>query len=194
MSSSLRTHGRMNERDLGTMPGSRFFVVLLVLLLGACSISERPTDASDAATAETLDVSGAEAMLHASAASWNAGDLDGFVDDYSDDPLLAFVGAGGVTRGAAEVRANYESGYWATGAAADSLRFEDLEIRPLGEAHAFALGRYVLYQPQVAGQDSITSTGWFSLVLGFEGGRWRILHDHTSELELDPELVGEARP
>jgi len=183
MQRSLRLHGRTNGRDLGGRPGSRFFVPLFLVGLAACSIADRPPTQSDTASLPAPDVSGAEAMLHASAASWNAGDLSGFVDDYTDDPALAFVGSSGVTRGIDAVRANYESGYWATGVPADSLRFEDLEIRPLGASHALALGRYVLFQPNDTEAETITSTGWFSLVLGYEEGRWRILHDHTSELE-----------
>jgi len=168
------------ERDPGHRPGSRFFIALGLVALTGCAVDQRP---AEEAAVDAPDVSGAAAMLHASAASWNAGNLGGFVDDYSDDPLLAFVGSSGVTRGIDAVRANYESGYWATGAPADSLRFEDLEIRPLGETHALALGRYVLFQPDQGAGETISSTGWFSLVLGVEDGRWRILHDHTSELE-----------
>lgn len=154
-----------------------------MLSLG-CTIAERPLpDEGDAGALPALQ--GIEAMLNESAASWNAGDLSGFVDDYSDDPDLAFVGSAGVTRGIAEVRARYEAGYWSTGAPQDSLRFEGLEIRALGEAHALALGRYVLYQPgeEPDAAETITSTGWFSLVLGLEEGAWRILHDHSSELD-----------
>jgi ketosteroid isomerase-like protein len=181
---------RRPERGAGPSPAPRFFVLAVALLSLACTVEERPTSDDDAAAA-TPTLQGVEAMLNASAASWNAGDLDGFVDDYSDDPTLAFVGASGVTRGIAEVRARYESGYWSSGAPLDSLRFEDLEVRPLGERHALALGRYVLHRPAEgaenesgpAGETTITSTGWFSLVLGLEDGSWRILHDHSSELD-----------
>ena len=167
------------ERGAGTSPALRFFVLALALTTLACTVEDRPLP-DDEASPVGPTVQSVEAMLNESAASWNAGDLDGFVDDYSDDPRLAFVGATGVTRGIAEVRARYETGYWSEGAPPDSLRFEDLEVRPLGEGHALALGRYVLYRPT---EDTITSTGWFSLVLGVEDGRWRILHDHTSELD-----------
>ncbi len=192
------------ERGSGSMPGPRFFFALLAVAIATtgCTVEPRPIDdASSEAPTPTL--AGVEAMLDASAASWNAGDLDGFIDDYTESPDLAFVGSNGVTRGIAEVRAQYESGYWSTGAPLDSLRFEDIEVQPLGERHALALGRYVLYRPagvdlpagstagpgtaetagdEVADGETVTSTGWFSLVLGLDEGRWRILHDHTSEL------------
>ena len=122
------------ERDPGGRPGSRFFVsagpargtrraparigraaALLVgaLLVGAngCVVQERPTDtdADDGPASTAVNIEDIRVMLDASAASWNAGDLDGFVDDYTEDPALAFVGSSGVTRGIAEVRARYES-------------------------------------------------------------------------------------
>lgn len=124
------------------------------------------------------------AMLRASARSWNAGDLDAFVDDYLDSPEMTFVGGSDVVRGREEVRARYEASYWAPGVERDSLRFEELEIRPLGDRHALALGRYVLYRPPA---DSTTATGRFSLVLrrmgdGNDGDdrEWKIVHDHSS--------------
>lgn len=179
------------KRDPGRPPGSRFFVSgwrgllsLVLLALVACVVEDRPADGDPPGEGATADIEDIRTMLNASAGSWNAGDLDGFVDDYTDDPALAFVGSTGVTRGIAEVRARYESGYWAGGGPADSLRFEDLELTPLGDRHALALGRYVLYRPASADvAESVTSTGWFSLVLGHDGERWHILHDHSSALE-----------
>ena len=80
-------------------------------------------------------------MLEASADSWNAGDLEGFLDDYTDAEDLAFVGSAGVTRGKDAIRENYRSSYWAAGADRDSLRFAELVVRPLGADHALAHGR-----------------------------------------------------
>jgi ketosteroid isomerase-like protein len=117
-------------------------------------------------------------MLQASAASWNAGDLDGFMDDYWQSEELTFSGASGVTRGWENVRARYLQTYWAPGAARDSLSFEDIEIFALGTGHALALGRYVLSLPEEGREE--TSTGFFSLVLRMMDGGWKIVHDHTS--------------
>lgn len=116
-------------------------------------------------------------MLRASAADWNAGDLEGFLDDYSAEPGLTFVGSAGVVRGLEEVRERYRTSYWAPGAVRDSLRFEEVEVRALGEDHALALGRWVLYRPR---PDSVTASGWFTLVLRRGTDGWEILHDHSS--------------
>ena len=117
-------------------------------------------------------------MLQTSAASWNAGDLDDFLDDYWRSEELTFSGGSGVTRGWEDVRQRYRRSYWAPGVERDSLRFEDLEVSALGDDHALALGRYVLFRP-VDG-DSVTGSGYFTLVLRRTEGGWRIVHDHTS--------------
>ena len=117
-------------------------------------------------------------MLQASSASWNGGDLDGFLDDYWRSDELTFSGADGVTRGWDQVRDRYLRTYWAPGASRDSLRFREVEVTPLGSEHALALGRFVLYRPQKG--DSVTASGYFSLVLRRTPEGWRIIHDHTS--------------
>ena len=161
-------------------------MVAVVAASAGCTLERRAAD-DDEGTArvepwpasDSAAVAGeVEAMLTASAASWNAGDLEGFLDDYSDDPGLTFSGADGVTRGKGAVRERYRASYWAPGATRDSLRFEGLELRRLGEGHALVLGRYVLYRP--ARSDSVTATGTFTLVLEREAEGWRIVHDHSS--------------
>ncbi len=117
-------------------------------------------------------------MLRASARSWNGGNLDGFLDDYWKSDDLTFSGSQGVTRGWDDVRNRYLESYWAPDSVRDSLRFEEIEIIPLGDGHALALGRYVLFRPQE--EDMVTSSGFFSLVLRRIDGNWKILHDHTS--------------
>ena len=119
-------------------------------------------------------------MLHASAESWNAGDLDGFLDDYLDSAGTAFVGGSGVTRGVAAIRDRYRRSYWSTGRPPHALRFEDLEVSPLGERHALALGRYVLADRETGAP---AATGIFSLVLLRTEQGWRIIHDHSSASE-----------
>jgi len=117
-------------------------------------------------------------MLDSSAASWNGGDLDGFLDDYWRSEDLSFSGPDGVTRGWDDVRARYLRSYWAPGATRDSLRFADMEVMTLGADHALVLGRYELYRPEEDGV--VTSSGHFSLVLRRSNAGWKIIHDHTS--------------
>ena len=116
-------------------------------------------------------------MLDASARAWNAGDLEGFLDDYLDSPATAFVGPT-ITHGLDQIRSRYRTSYWRTGKPAQHLRFEKIDVRSLGSDYALALGRYVLFNP-VSGTSE--GSGWFTLVLQRSAPHvWRIIHDHSS--------------
>lgn len=113
-------------------------------------------------------------MLTRSAAAWNRRDLDAFVGDYAAESTTTFVSGGHVQHGFAWIRGNYTPTF-APGAVHDSLRFEEVEARLLGDGYLLATARYVLFRG-----DSITSSGPFTLVLRRTGGQWKIVHDHTS--------------
>lgn len=116
-------------------------------------------------------------MLRSSASSWNRGDLDGFLEGYLDSDSTTFVTGSGLIHGVDAIRQRYRTGYWSTGRPADQLRFEDLQVRPLGRRHALATGRYVLFD---ATTGATTGTGFFSLVLVRTATGWKIIHDHSS--------------
>jgi uncharacterized protein (TIGR02246 family) len=143
-------------------------------LLAAGCATHRSASAPPPAGAAATEI---RAMLEASARSWNEGDLEAFLDDYQDAPTTAFVGST-VTHGVAEIRRRYLESYWRTGKPAQHLRFESIDVRPLGGDYALALGRYVLLTP---GTTTTEGTGWFSLVLARTADGWKIIHDHSSE-------------
>ena len=176
-----RGSGR-TRRGPGAVSGLRRLLLASVLLpagIVGCTLREIPPQGeAPGESSEEGVVSEINRMLQASSASWNAGDLDGFLDDYWQSEELTFSGASGVTRGWEGVRERYVRGYWAPGVERDSLRFEDLEVTPLGDDHALVLGRYVLFRPDDGG--SVQNTGYFSLVLRRMEDGWRIIHDHTS--------------
>lgn len=171
--------------DSGDWRGLRGLGLLLLLstltlpTMTACRFERSPREGvlerDDGAEVPSEEI---KQMLRSSAASWNRGDLAGFLDDYWNSDELTFSGSGGVTRGWEQVRSRYEQSYWAPGAVRDSLSFEDLEVFPLGSDHALALGRYVLHD--LARDGGISGTGYFSLVLRRTEEGWRIIHDHTS--------------
>lgn len=115
----------------------------------------------------------AEGVLAAQAACWNRGDLRGFVQTYWQGPDLTFLGAGGLTRGAADLLARYEAGY-PDSAARGRLEFTVLEFRPLASGTALLLGTYHIARAQ-------PSRGVFTLVLQRREGAVRIVHDHSTE-------------
>jgi uncharacterized protein (TIGR02246 family) len=117
-------------------------------------------------------------LLRASARDWNRDDLDAFMSTYADD-VLTFVGGETVVRSKAAIRGNYERSYFGGATEPPDLDFSDIEVRPLGDTHALAFGRWTLYTPGFEEQP-VTGSGWFSLVLERRGDGWRIVHDHSS--------------
>lgn len=115
------------------------------------------------------------AMLASSAAAWNAGDLQGFMDDYARDSALSYISGGSVVYGWQPLYDRYERAFFAPGKSRDSLAFENLRVRSLGADAAFATARFKLMRG-----DSIVASGPFTLILRKANGGWRIVHDHTS--------------
>lgn len=163
-----RPSGRTTSRRTAHISTERALLFILLLSAGCATGAPAPA-VSDASSA-------VPAMLRASAADWNRGDLDGFLDDYLDSPQTAFVGSE-VSFGVDQIRARYLRSYWSTGTPEDLLAFEDIHVRPLGSDHALARGRYVLTNRSTGEQ---SSTGMFSLVLVRTPDGWRIIHDHSS--------------
>ncbi len=114
----------------------------------------------------------AEALLAHGASAWNRGDLDGFVSDYAFD--ATFVTRDSVLHGRPAIRSRYAPRF-APGGVRDSLSFQDLEVDALGPDALNAIAYYVLQRG-----DSVVARGPTSLVLRRVGGRWFIVHDHSS--------------
>ena len=137
---------------------------LLVALIAACN---RPATGDPQAEIA--------AMLNRSAADWNRGDLQGFMNDYLNDSTVSFMSRGHVQYGWQPVFDNYQRNYFAPGKSRDSLTFEELHVRSLAADAAFATARFKLTRG-----DSTVASGPFTLVLRKVNDRWLIIHDHTS--------------
>ena len=137
------------------------------MLLAACRPGAPPT--ADPALADRL-----AAQLHRSADDWNRGDLEGFMSDYARDSATSFVEGGHVRRGWDYIHSRYAPRF-APGGARDSLRFEEVAIRPLGAGHALMTARFVLFR-----DGRTTASGPFTLVFERRPEGWKILHDQTS--------------
>jgi len=114
-------------------------------------------------------------MLTRSAADWNRGDLAGFMSDYAHDSLTSYVAGGHVMYGWQRLFDRYQATYFGPGKSRDSLAFEAVHVRPLAPDLALCTARFKLLRGA-----AVTASGPFTLVLQKRGGRWRILHDHTS--------------
>jgi len=115
------------------------------------------------------------AMLRRSAADWNRGDLAGFMSDYARDSLTSYVSAGHVQYGWQRLFDRYHDTYFAPGKSRDSLTFEEVRARRLAPDLVLCTARFKLVRG-----DSVTASGPFTLILARRGGRWYIVHDHTS--------------
>ena len=125
-----------------------------------------PATGVEAARQEAL------ALLAHGAAAWNRGDLAAFMSDYAPD--ASFVTPRQVLHGRAEIQARYAPRF-APGGVRDSLYFQDLEVDRLAPDALNAIAYYVLQRG-----DSIVAHGPTSLVMRRIGGRWFIVHDHSS--------------
>ncbi len=149
---------------------TRASTLLALALLGACSKAQ---ERSDAVAADELHAV-VDNLLTDSEEKWNGGDLDGFMAWYQRGPETSFMGSDGPFYGWEQIRDRYAPRF-GPGASRDSLRFENLETRPIAPWLGLATARYVLFQ-----EDSVTATGIFTLVVKRTPDGWRIIHDHSS--------------
>ena len=117
-------------------------------------------------------------MLDAQVEAWNRGDLEGFMAGYWRSPDLVFCSGDTVTKGWDETLARYRKRYQAEGREMGRLRFDGIEVIPLGEDAALARGAWRLVMT-----DGKEPHGLFTLLLRRLDGAWRIVHDHTSSGE-----------
>lgn len=114
-------------------------------------------------------------VLDDQVAAWNRGDLRAFMDGYEESPSTTFVGTN-VTKGHAKVLANYLARY-PTKEKMGTLRFLDLDIRPLGDDYTMVIGRFHLDRSKEGGGES---SGNFTLLFKRTARGWKIILDHTS--------------
>jgi ketosteroid isomerase-like protein len=112
-------------------------------------------------------------VIHGQQEAWNRGDIDAFMNGYARARSTVFVSEDSITRGWQTVRDRYKKKY-SDRETMGTLVFSDLEITPLGNDAAVALGRWKLKRA------NDEPHGRFTLIFHrtFEG--WRIVHDHTS--------------
>lgn len=110
-----------------------------------------------------------------SARAWNRGDLDAFMGDYLRSDQVTFTSGGKVLKGYEALTERYRTTYGDDRASMGRLQFSEIEVWKLGPEAALALGRWRLMRA-----DKEELDGVFSLVLTKKGGKWKILHDHTS--------------
>ena len=112
-------------------------------------------------------------VLHAQQDAWNRGDIDAFMNGYWRSEKTVFVSGDEVTRGWQKVLDRYKKKY-SDRAKMGTLTFSDLEITPLSNDSAVALGAWKLKRA------TDEPHGRFTLIFRRLPEGWRIIHDHTS--------------
>ena len=115
-----------------------------------------------------------ESLLQRGVDAWNVGDLDGYVATYADGASTTMLRPDGRVAGQEAIRIRLAP-LFEPGAVRDSIRLEEIEVRPLPPLIGIVTGRYVREQ---AGSDR--ASGWFTIVVRRTGVGWRIVHDHRS--------------
>lgn len=130
-------------------------------------------------TAGILHAASAEmevkAVLARQQEAWNRGDLQAFMREYLNSPGLTFVGKS-VTRGWQATLERYQKAY-PTRDAMGQLTFSEVEVHPLGQDHAWVLGRFHLERNAAGGGNA---GGRYTLIFARTKQGWKMLLDHTS--------------
>lgn len=137
------------------------FLFASVLTTAAASESKSPA------------LSEIQSVIRAQQDAWNRGDIDAFMNGYWQSENTVFVSGDEVTRGWQKVLVRYKAKY-SDRAKMGSLTFSDLEITPLSNESAIALGSWKLKRA------SDQPHGRFTLIFRKFSDGWKIIHDHTS--------------
>ena len=144
-----------------------------LLLVAMISLSVRAQNPPTPNKRESRISSAVRAVLTAQSQAWNRGDIDGYMDGYARSPDTVFVSGDSVARGWQTVLDRYRKKYDSRDKMG-TLTFSDLEITPLGNDAALALGRWHLQRA------TDEPHGRFSLILRRTKHGWKIVHDHSS--------------
>lgn len=142
-----------------------------LVLAGAVATLASPIAAREAAPQRAIELA-----MAASAAGWNAGDVDRFMGVYSNAPETSFVTADGLIRGKPAMIARYRARYsFEDAAKRGALTFRTLDFRLLDPAHALYIARYQLGYP-----DGRSESGVTTLLFRKEREGWKIIADHSN--------------
>jgi ketosteroid isomerase-like protein len=124
-------------------------------------------------SAQSKDEQTIRTLLEEQRLSWNAGNLESFMDTYWKSDSLMFIGKSGVTYGWQNTLNNYKTGYPDT-AAMGKLIFDILEVKRLSVMYFFVVGKWHLTR-------SIGDVGGhFTLLFKKVKNKWVIVADHSS--------------
>jgi uncharacterized protein (TIGR02246 family) len=113
-------------------------------------------------------------VLDDQVSAWNEGNIDAFMEGYLKSEDLKFVSSGTVRQGWQETINRYKTNY-NTREKMGKLKFDIIDLRVLDHDDAHVLGKYYLSNAQ----DSVFSSGHFTLLWKKVEDNWVIAMDHT---------------
>lgn len=143
------------------------FLLLVITLLAATNLLAQSNSPDEKAKNDIRRV------MNDQTASWNRGDIEGFMRGYWNSPELKFVSGANVTKGWQPTLDRYKKSYDSR-AKMGTLEFSDLEINILSKDAAVVLGNWKLQR------EADAPGGKFTLIFRKFKDGWRIVHDHTS--------------
>jgi ketosteroid isomerase-like protein len=147
---------------------------IMIALIMACTATTSAAFCFDDSEETRREI---ESLLATQDAFWNAEDIEGFMQTYWKSDALTFSGGGKTTRGWQATLDRYRKGY--PKGQMGQLHFDQLETTLLGDKVALVLGRWYL------DNQGEKKEGNFSLVMKKFDEGWKIVHDHSSTLELE---------
>ncbi|MFH1755081.1 MAG: nuclear transport factor 2 family protein [Candidatus Latescibacterota bacterium] len=140
-------------------------ILFLLFVVGACSDVGKVDEA--AVRSEVT------AVLTATEAAWNEGDIEEYMEGYEQSDSLRFAGNGTVSYGWRPVLQRYKEAY-PDKTAMGHLTFSDVDVDVISHDAVVVFGRWALRREQ--GDRS----GLYTLLMRKSERGWRIVHDHSS--------------
>lgn len=112
--------------------------------------------------------------MEASAAGWNAGDLDRFMGVYATDAM--YVTSKGLLKTKAAIAERYRPSFAGAGNTRGTLSFQAQAWRTISNVHQLLVARWTL----TPGGDKPAETGMTTLLFERRAEGWRIISDHSS--------------
>jgi uncharacterized protein (TIGR02246 family) len=149
----------------------------IVNSMGVLAVAVSSAALAVAPPSQTEARAGIQATFDASAAAWSAGDLDRFMTCYENAPTTSYVSGTRFVQGYQAIRSMYAERFGGgSKAKMGQLSLEILDLRLLGDGHAYVVGRFHLHRAPADGGDA---SGLTTLVFHRTPAGWRIIADHS---------------